>query len=126
MVQRSLKRPADPTGKTVPPGLLMLKPEDLIEFLPPKPARFKPGDCPLPGVDWELEELLGVGGFGEVWKAKNALLDGVPPVALKFCLDPSAARVIKHEAAVLARVMQQGRHDGIVPLRNTYLRGETP
>src|SRR5437660_827487 len=71
-------------------------------------------------------ELLGVGGFGEVWKAKNPLLDGVPPVALKFCLDPNMAQYLRNEAAVLNRVMRQGRHPGIVTLLRTYLSAETP
>ena len=42
-------------------------------------SRFQPGDRPLPGIDWELEEMLGAGGFGEVWKAKNPHFDAVPP-----------------------------------------------
>src|SRR5207248_2960989 len=57
MVRRVSRRPSDPTGKTVPPALAPRRPEDLLSFLPPKPPRFKPGDRPLPGVDWELEEL---------------------------------------------------------------------
>src|SRR5262249_1440219 len=121
MVRRSLKRPADPTGKTIPSGLVILKPEDLLEFLPTRLSRFRPGDWPIPNTDWERVELLGVGGFGEVWRAKNQFFDGVPHVALKFCTDREASRALQHEAAILYQVMRQGRHPGIVTLQHTYL-----
>jgi serine/threonine protein kinase len=125
-VRKSLRRPSDPLGATVPFELSPSKAEDLVPLLPAKLPRFKAGDRPLPGVDWELDELLGVGGFGEVWRAKNPLLASVPPVALKFCLDNSAAQYLRNEAAVLDRVMRQGRHSGIVTLQHTYLSSETP
>jgi serine/threonine protein kinase len=68
-----------------------------------------------------------VGGFGEVWKAKNPFFGNVPPVALKFCLDAAAKdRLLKHEAAILNRVMGQGKHPGIIPLQHTYLSADPP
>jgi tetratricopeptide (TPR) repeat protein len=125
-VRKSLRRPGDPNGTTVAAEQVPRQADDLIPLLPAKLPRFKPGDRPLPGVDWELDELLGVGGFGEVWRARNPLLDGVPPVALKFCLDQNMAQYLRNEAAVLNRVMRQGRHPGIVTLERTYLSAETP
>ncbi len=126
-IHRSLRRSSDPTGTTLATGAVFHAPEDLRPLLPASIPRFKVGDRPLPGVDWELVELLGVGGFGEVWKARNPHFDGVAPVALKFCQDERARdRLLKHEAAVLNQVMRQGKHEGIVPLLHTYLSADPP
>jgi hypothetical protein len=126
-VRRSLRGPADPTGATGPWFPALEGPDDVLSLLPERLPRFQPGDRPLPGIDWELVELLGAGGFGEVWKARNPHFDGVPPVALKFCLDPAAKdRLLRHEAAVLNQIMRQGKHPGIVTLQHTYLSADPP
>jgi serine/threonine protein kinase len=125
-IRQSQRRPSDPSGRSLAPGLSLQKPDDLLPLLPARPPRFRPGDRP-PGIgDWELEELLGVGGFGEVWKAHNPHL--AEPVALKFCLDPAAAKVLQNEAALLGRVMAMSRdhNPGVVRLRHTYLNADTP
>jgi hypothetical protein len=80
-IRQSQRRPADPTGRTIRPGFVLNRPEDLIPFVPEQLPRFKPGDRPLAGVDWVLVELLGIGGFGEVWKARNAHFESLDPVA---------------------------------------------
>jgi TPR repeat protein/serine/threonine protein kinase len=126
MIRRSMRRPSDPAGMTVRAGLRLEHREDLAQFLPAGPPRFRAGDRPLPGVDWVLEEPLGQGGFGEVWKARHAHLRSRPPVALKFCLDPSAVAALRNEVGVLDHVMQNGRHSGVVPLLQTYLNADPP
>ncbi len=123
-VRQSLRRPEDPTGTTIAAGRRFGNPEELVRVLPQRLARFKPGDRPLPGVSWELVELLGVGGFGEVWKARHLKLTSRKPVALKFCLDAQAAKALENEMGVVDRVMAQGASPGIVPLLEAYLEAE--
>jgi formylglycine-generating enzyme required for sulfatase activity/serine/threonine protein kinase len=125
-ISRSLKALA-PLDTTLSAPVAVKEPQDLLLLFPGRIPRFTPGDQPLPGVDLELTELLGVGGFGEVWKACNPHFDGVPPVVLKFCLDPTInERLLRHEARVLNQVMRQGKHPGIVPLLRTYLTANPP
>jgi hypothetical protein len=127
LMRQTLRRPADPAGLTVPNTLILNRPEDLLAFLPARLPRFRPGDRPSGVGDWELVELLGVGGFGEVWKARHSYFDGIAPVALKFCLDPAAKdRLLQHEARVLNQVLRQGRHPGVVALLDAYLSGDPP
>jgi hypothetical protein len=66
MIRQTLRRPADPTGTTAPSGWVPRKADELLPLLPTRMPRFRPGDRPLAGVDRELVELLGLGGFGEV------------------------------------------------------------
>ncbi len=125
-IQASLRRPDDPSGRTVPPGLSLRRADDLKQFLPDRMPRFKPGDSPVPGIDLVVEELLGIGGFGEVWRAVHKRRPHAAPVALKFCTDESAARSLRKELDLLDRAFSQGRHNGIVELKTAYFEGDTP
>jgi formylglycine-generating enzyme required for sulfatase activity len=125
-IRRGLRRPADETGTTVPAALALRSASDLLAFLPPKLPRFKPGDQPMPQGDLELVELLGQGGFGEVWKARHLDRPKQPPVALKFCLDPGAARSLERERDLLDHVSSAGKHEGIVQLLYAHLRANPP
>lgn len=126
LVRASMRRPSDPTGRTVPAGLVPRAAADLMAFMPTRLPRFSPGDRPLGIGDLELMELLGTGGFGEVWLARNPHMPG-KQLALKFCLDAKAAVNLRAETSLLARLQQKGRlHAGVVPLLHTFLSADPP
>jgi len=124
--RQTFRHTEDATGTTAHPSVTMKSAIDLALILPSCGPAFKPADRPLAAVDLKLDELLGVGGFGEVWKASHVHLHNAPPVALKFCTKSEAAKLLRHEAGILNQIMTEATHDGIVRLRHTYLSAEPP
>jgi hypothetical protein len=57
------------------------------QFTPGSEVPFRPG--------WMLQSLLGMGGFGEVWKVHRPSLDDC--LAVKFCLEEKSARLLAKE-----------------------------
>jgi serine/threonine protein kinase len=128
VARQSLKRPDDPTGRTVPKGFALREELDVVKLLPHSAPRFVPGDL-VPNLEsWRLVRKLGGGGFGEVWLAEHAWKKAEPPAAFKFCTDPaSRSRIATHEKDLIVRVTNDGgTHPNIVPLQECSLGGETP
>ena len=130
ITRQTLKRPDDLAGATVPPYVHLQEPLQLSLFLPRRLARFQAGE-PVPHApQWQLVQLLGAGGFGEVWLAQHSFLTHQQR-AYKFCLDAEAReRLLRHEGEVVKQVMQASQNmrddqNGIVPLLDAYLGGET-
>jgi len=75
-------------------------------------------DRPLvEGTRYELQELLGRGGMGMVWRARDRTLDR--EVALKVLAAPAATAELVARLLQEARVLAQLEHPGIVPVHDT-------
>jgi formylglycine-generating enzyme required for sulfatase activity len=125
-IRHWFRRPDNPEGDSPSSSLHLDSADELLPLLPARLPHFEPGDRPLPEVDWELSELLGIGSFGELWKAYRPELSSAAPVALKFCLDPASAKLLRSQGRLLDQLKLHGRHPGIVVLRQTYLNAEPP
>lgn len=123
--RRTLSRPGDWMGRTVPAVLPLDNPDDLVPFLPLRSSPLRPNqEVEYGGNSWKLLEPLGAGGFGEVWRAQSLKPGGVE-VALKFCLDPGVALdSLRREVDLLRRL--EGGRTGIVPLLQTCLEAQRP
>ncbi len=125
-IRQTFARLDDPTGKTVPPGFTVQRPEDLIPLLPPRLPLFKEGDSPPEAPRWILVERLAIGGFGEVWKARGKSLENTFS-AFKFCLDPQLQPSFVNEVKNIELVKNElVDNPHIVKPTDAYLDGPTP
>ena len=128
VARQSLRRPQDPSGTTVPATMNLADPIQLAGLLPRRAPRFRIDDAMPHAPQWRFVELLGSGGFGEVWLVRHTFLDQCR--AVKFCLDPlGRERLLRHEGEIVKRVMTESsrvkaNEHGIVPLVDAYLEGE--
>jgi serine/threonine protein kinase len=105
-VRRSLLSGRDRGGRQLPPTISLEDARSLLQLLP---LDLPPYSAPagLPGTDYQLEELIGTGGFGAVYRASSPSLQYLP-LAIKFCLDRSLKEALEQERANLDRLMRAG------------------
>ncbi|MGE3808782.1 MAG: WD40 repeat domain-containing serine/threonine protein kinase [Gemmataceae bacterium] len=103
-VRKSLIQDPETGRMTLPATVVSDDAQALIRLLPQDVPPFPIGSD-LPGTPYFLEELLGLGGFGCVYRAKNRFEQNQPPRAIKFCLDASMLATLHRERAILDRLM---------------------
>jgi formylglycine-generating enzyme required for sulfatase activity len=121
-MRASLRRPEDPSGNSVPASFSLREEHGFAAILPNRTPRFRTGDKV---GNYVLTEPLGLGGFGEVWKARHVRLSS-RVAAIKFCLDEASQRNLKHESSLIDRVQLLARQPGIVELWDAFLDHDPP
>jgi len=97
---------------------------DFQRLLPARPPLYEPGTR-LPD-DYVLEELLGQGGYGEVWKAVHRKMQSLPPRAVKFFPGELSRASLVLETSLIDRMQAKGVSENIVRLEATNLDHTPP
>jgi formylglycine-generating enzyme required for sulfatase activity len=121
-MRANLRRPEDPSGNSVPVNFSLREEHGFAAILPNRTPRFRTGDKV---GNYVLTEPLGLGGFGEVWKARHIRLSS-RVAAIKFCLDEASQRNLRHESSLIDRVQLLQRQPGIVELWDAFLDHNPP
>lgn len=88
-----------------------------VSFQGPEPAealkvQIRAGDHPPERTKWQLDQLLGRGGYGELWQA-HSLTEDAPRQVFKFASDMRGVAALKREVAIsrlLAAVVGENRY----------------
>jgi serine/threonine protein kinase len=126
-VRRSLLSDRERGGRTLPPRLSVDDSFSLLQLLPTSVPPYST-PAPLPGTDYRLEELIGTGGFGAVYRARGSSLQHVP-LAIKFCLDRGLLPALRYERENLEQLMKAGGESWsprLVRLYGYNLEHDTP
>jgi serine/threonine protein kinase len=126
-LDRALVRDTATGAVAVPPTVSYDEPHLLLQLLPTDVPPY-PVPSDLAGTPYVLNELLGSGGFGAVYKATTRSLQHLP-FAIKFCLDPNLALALHRERSNLERLMRAGGENWsprIVRLYGYDLEHRTP
>jgi formylglycine-generating enzyme required for sulfatase activity len=127
LIRQMLRRPADPTGTTIPSGRTRHPADVFVPLLPGRAPQFEPGELPGGAGDWELVELLCLDPFSETWVARNPDFPTLPPALLRLARGPGEpAELLRREAERHALLLGKGKPEALAPLRQTALSASPP
>lgn len=78
-------------------------------LLPTRRLKYQSGQSVPHKPSWVFDSLLGMGGFGEVWKIQHKILHQVQ--AIKLCLESESGRILKQETKTIAALQQHLSQD---------------